>query len=55
MVATVNLGEFSSGYLSDKQVLTIMTERITTVTKRVRQRIYHLSKYLSKIDELTSN
>ncbi len=51
VAATANLGEFPGGYLSDKQVLIIMTERITTVAKRVRQRIDHLSK----IDEVTSN
>ena len=51
VVATANLGEFPGGYLSDKQVLILMTERITTVAKRVRQRIEHLSK----VDEVTSN
>ena len=51
IAATANLGEYPSGYLSDKQVLILMTERITTVAKRVRQRIEHLSK----IDEVTSN
>ena len=51
IAATANLGEFPGGYLSDKQVLILMTERITTVAKRVRQRIEHLSK----IDEVTSN
>ncbi|RZJ58605.1 MAG: DNA starvation/stationary phase protection protein [Hymenobacter sp.] len=51
VAATANLGEFPGGYLSDKQVLIIMTERITTVAKRVRQRIDHLSK----VDEVTSN
>jgi starvation-inducible DNA-binding protein len=51
VAATANLGEFPGGYLTDKQVLILMTERITTVAKRVRQRIDHLSK----IDEVTSN
>lgn len=51
IAATANLGEFPGGNLSDKQVLILMTERITTVAKRVRQRIEHLSK----IDEVTSN
>ncbi|QKG57922.1 DNA starvation/stationary phase protection protein [Hymenobacter sp. BRD128] len=51
VAATANLGEFPGGYLTDKQVLIIMTERITTVAKRVRQRIEHLSK----VDEVTSN
>jgi starvation-inducible DNA-binding protein len=51
VAATANLGEFPGGYLSDKQVLILMTERITTVAKRVRQRIDHLSK----VDEVTSN
>ena len=51
VAATANLGEFPGGYLSDKQVLILMTERITTVAKRVRQRIEHLSK----VDEVTSN
>lgn len=51
VAATANLGDFPGGYLSDKQVLIIMTERITTVAKRVRQRIDHLSK----VDEVTSN
>lgn len=51
VAATANLGEFPGGYLSDKQVLILMTERITTVAKRLRQRIEHLSK----IDEVTSN
>jgi starvation-inducible DNA-binding protein len=51
VAATANLGEFPGGYRTDKQVLILMTERITTVAKRVRQRIDHLSK----IDEVTSN
>lgn len=51
VAATANLGEFPGGYLTDKQVLLLMTERITTVAKRVRQRIDHLSK----VDEVTSN
>ena len=51
VAATANLGEFPGGFLSDKQVLILMTERITTVAKRVRQRIEHMSK----VDEVTSN
>lgn len=51
VASTANLGEFPGGYLSDKQMLILMTERITTVAKRVRQRIEHLSK----VDEVTSN
>ncbi len=51
IAATANLGEFPGGYLSDKQVLILMTERITTVAKRVRQRI----ERMSKVDEVTSN
>ena len=51
VATTANLGEFPGGYLTDKQVLILMTERITTVAKRVRQRIEHLSK----VDEVTSN
>lgn len=55
VVATANLGEFPGGYLSDKQVPAIMAERITTVAKRVRQRIDYLSKHLNKTDELIFN
>ncbi|TPG72480.1 DNA starvation/stationary phase protection protein [Hymenobacter nivis] len=51
VAATANLGDMPGGYLTDKQVLILMTERITTVAKRVRQRIDHQSK----IDEVTSN
>lgn len=51
VVATANLGEFPGGFLSDKQVLLLMTERINTVAKRVRQRIDHVGK----VDEVTSN
>ncbi len=51
VAANANLGEFPGGYLSDKQMLILMTERINTVAKRVRQRIDHQSK----IDEVTSN
>lgn len=51
VAATANLGEFPGGFLSDKQVLILMTERITTVAKRVRQRI----EKMSKVDEVTSN
>jgi len=51
IAATANLGDFPGGYLTDKQVLILMTERITTVARRVRQRIDHMSK----VDEVTSN
>jgi starvation-inducible DNA-binding protein len=51
VAANANLGDIPGGYLTDKQVLIIMTERINTVAKRVRQRIDHQSK----IDEVTSN
>ena len=51
VAATANLGDFPGGYLSDKQVLILMTERINTVAKRVRQRI----ETMSKVDETTSN
>ncbi|TDN38412.1 DNA starvation/stationary phase protection protein [Hymenobacter sp. UV11] len=51
IAATANLGGYPGGYLSDKQVLILMTERINTVAKRVRQRIEHMSK----VDEVTSN
>ncbi|MDJ0366574.1 DNA starvation/stationary phase protection protein [Hymenobacter sp. H14-R3] len=51
VAATANLGDFPGGYLTDKQVLIMMTERITVVAKRVRQRIDHQSK----VDEVTSN
>jgi starvation-inducible DNA-binding protein len=51
VAATANLGEFPGGYLSDKQVLILMDERINTVAKRVRQRI----EQLDKVDQVTSN
>lgn len=51
VAATANLGDMPSGFLSDKQVLIVMTERITTVAKRVRKRI----ETMSKVDETTSN
>ena len=51
VAATANLGEMPGGFLTDKQVLLLMTERITTVAKRVRQRI----ERISKVDEVTSN
>ena len=49
---TANLPKFPGGYLSDRQVLDIMTERIYTVAKRVRQRIDSTGK---NGDEVTSN
>ncbi|MBC6609596.1 DNA starvation/stationary phase protection protein [Hymenobacter sp. BT507] len=51
VAATANLDGYPSGYLSDQQVLILMTERLNTVAKRVRQRIEHLGK----VDETTSN
>ena len=51
VAATANLGEMPGGFLTDKQVLILMTGRITTVAKRVRQRI----ERLSTVDEVTSN
>jgi len=54
VAATANLGEMPGGYLTDKQVLILMTERITTVAKRVRQRIERIER-MSKVDEVTSN
>ena len=51
VAATANLGEMPGGYLTDKQVLILMIERITTVAKRVRQRI----ERMSRVDEVTSN
>lgn len=52
IVQTVNLPKFPEGFLSDKQVLEIMTERIFTVAKRVRQRVESTGKIG---DEVTSN
>jgi starvation-inducible DNA-binding protein len=52
IVQTVNLPKFPGGFLSDKQVLEIMTERIFTIAKRVRQRIESSGKVG---DEVTSN
>ncbi len=49
---TNGLPAFPSGYLSDRQVLEIMTDRIYTVAKRVRQRIESTSK---NGDDVTSN
>ena len=48
---TANLGDFPAGYLADRQVLALMTERIYTVGVRTRQRI----EQLSQVDETTSN
>ena len=52
IVQTANLSKFPTGFLSDKQVLDIMTERIFTIEKRVRQRIESTGKVS---DEVTSN
>jgi starvation-inducible DNA-binding protein len=52
IVQTVNLPKFPGGFLSDRQVLEIMTERIYTIAKRVRQRIESTAK---NGDEVTSN
>ena len=51
VAATANLGGYPGGYLSDKQVLILLDERINTVAKRVRERISHLDN----IDAVTSN
>ncbi len=51
IVETANLPKFPGGFLSDRQVLDIMTERIYTIAKRVRGRV----ESTSKIDEVTSN
>ena len=52
IVQTINLPKFPAGFLSDEQVLEIMTEKIFTVAKRVRQRIESISKVG---DEVTLN
>ena len=52
IVQTANLPKFPTGFLSDKQVLDIMTERIFTIEKRVRQRIESTGKVSDKV---TSN
>jgi len=52
IVQTANLPKFPGGFLSDRQVLEIMTERIYTIAKRVRARIESTSK---NGDEVTSN
>lgn len=51
VAATANLGGYPGGYLSDKQVLILLDERINTVAKRVRERI----NQLDKVDQVTSN
>ncbi|NML64145.1 DNA starvation/stationary phase protection protein [Hymenobacter sp. RP-2-7] len=51
VTANANLGGYPGGYLSDKQVLILLDERINTVSKRVRERIAHLDN----IDAVTSN
>ena len=51
IVETANLPKFPAGFLSDRQVLEIMTERIFTIAKRVRARV----ESTSKTDEVTSN
>ena len=52
IVNTANLPKFSGGFLSDCQVLDIMTERIYTIAKRVRARVESTAK---NGDEVTSN
>ena len=52
IVETANLPAFPGGPLSDRQVLQIMTERIFTIAKRVRQRIDSTAK---NGDDVTSN
>lgn len=51
VAATANLDNYPGGFLSDKQVLILMTERINIVAKRVRERITHMNK----VDDVTSN
>lgn len=51
IVNTASLPKFPGGFLSDRQVLEIMTERIYTIAKRVRARIDSTGKN----DEVTSN
>ncbi|WP_229374876.1 Dps family protein [Fibrella rubiginis] len=52
IVETANLPKFPAGFLSDRQVLDIMTERIFTIAKRVRSRVESTAK---NGDEVTSN
>lgn len=52
IVNTANLPKFPGGFLSDRQVLEIMTERIFTIAKRVRSRVESTAK---NGDEVTSN
>ncbi len=52
IVQTNNLSNFPGGFLSDRDVLQIMTERIYTVAERVRDRIESTSK---NGDDVTSN
>ena len=52
IVETANLPKFPGGFLSDRQVLEIMTERIYTIAKRVRARVESTAK---NGDEVTSN
>ena len=51
VVDTTDLGEFPAGFLTDKHMLELMTDRLTLVGQRVRQRILHQSQ----VDEVTSN
>ncbi len=52
IVKTVDMPDFPGGFLTDQQVLQIMTERIFTVATRVRQRIESTQK---NGDEVSSN
>jgi starvation-inducible DNA-binding protein len=52
IVQSANLPKFPGGPLSDRQVLEIMTERIYTIAKRVRERITSTSK---NGDDVSSN
>lgn len=52
IVQTANLPKYPGGFLSDRQVLDLMTERIYTVAKRVRLRIDETAK---NGDDVTSN
>ena len=52
IVQTANLPKLPAGFLSDRQVLEIMTERIFTIAKQVRSRVESTAK---NGDEVTSN
>lgn len=52
LVQTAGLPRFPGGYLSDRQVLALMDERVNTIAIRVRQRVESTSK---NGDEVSSN